>query len=106
VHFTNTKAAWYSFNNLLDSTDIARNTRRNGPITGTGERAAMLVINPGPRSIGGANIKTESHRSLVQTATVQATPGTAASRGRAGFPKGWQCCECRFFLLQLQLIST
>lgn len=57
VHVANTKAAWYGFNNPLDNQDLAPGLpglKRNQFIVGDDERAAMLVIDPGPRSIAGA----------------------------------------------------
>ncbi len=59
VHVANTKAAWYGFNNPLDNGDIAPGLpgqRRNNGIIGSRDRAAMLVINPGPKSISGVNV--------------------------------------------------
>ena len=61
VHVANTKAAWYGFNNPLDNGDAAPglpSMKRNQSIIDDGRRAAMLVINPGPRSIGGRSANT------------------------------------------------
>jgi hypothetical protein len=58
VHVANTKAAWYGFNNPLDNRELAPglpSQMRNQFIVGDAERAAMLVIDPGPKSIRGAN---------------------------------------------------
>ena len=59
VHVANTKAAWYGFNNPLDNGEEAPGLpgqKRNPAIVSEGDRAAMLVINPGPKSIAGANV--------------------------------------------------
>ncbi|MFM9107442.1 MAG: CTQ-dependent glycine oxidase GoxA [Chloroflexota bacterium] len=56
VHVANTKAAWYGFSNPLDNGEAAPGLpgkRRNDEISGDRERAAMLVIDPGPRAIAG-----------------------------------------------------
>jgi L-Lysine epsilon oxidase N-terminal/L-lysine epsilon oxidase C-terminal domain len=56
VHVANTKAAWYGFSNPLDNGDAAPGLpgpRRNQAVVGDAERAAMLVIDPGPVSIRG-----------------------------------------------------
>lgn len=56
VHVANTKAAWYGFSNPLDNRDLAPGlpgVRRNQSIVGNVERAAMLAIDPGPKSIAG-----------------------------------------------------
>lgn len=58
VHVANTKAAWYGFSNPLDNGDLAPGLpgqKRNQSFVGNADRAAMLVIDPGPKSIGGAN---------------------------------------------------
>lgn len=58
VHVANTKAAWYGFNNPLDNGDLAPGLpgqKRNQFFADDKERAEMLVIDPGPKSIGGAN---------------------------------------------------
>lgn len=58
VHVANTKAAWYGFNNPLDNGDLAPGLpgqKRNQSFVGDAERAATLVVDPGPRSIAGAN---------------------------------------------------
>jgi hypothetical protein len=57
VHVANTKAAWYGFNNPLDNGDLAPGLpgqKRNQSIVDDKQRAAMLVIDPGPKSISGA----------------------------------------------------
>jgi hypothetical protein len=59
VHVANTKAAWYGFNNPLDNGDIAPGLpgpRRNQGVIGSPDRAAKLVIDPGPKSIAGVNV--------------------------------------------------
>jgi L-Lysine epsilon oxidase N-terminal/L-lysine epsilon oxidase C-terminal domain len=64
VHVANTKAAWYGFNNPLDNGDIAPGLpgpRRNQGIVGSRDRAAMLVINPGPKSITGVNVNSNGN---------------------------------------------
>src|SRR5205823_5689164 len=56
VHVANTKAAWYGFDNAMDNGELAPGVpgkRRNPAIVGDAERAAMLVIDPGRRTIGG-----------------------------------------------------
>lgn len=58
VHVANTKAAWYGFNNPLDNGEKAPGLpgqKRNQFITGDRDRADMLVINPGPKSISGVS---------------------------------------------------
>jgi hypothetical protein len=58
VHVADTKAAWYGFNNPLDNAEIAPGLpgqRRNQGIVGDADRAAMLVIDPGQKSITGIN---------------------------------------------------
>jgi hypothetical protein len=58
VHVANTKAAWYGFNNPLDNGELAPGLpgwKRNQFFTDDVQRAAMLVINPGPKSIAGVN---------------------------------------------------
>ncbi len=57
VHVANTKASWYGFNNPLDNGEPAPGLPgqpRNQFIVGDQDRAAMLVIDPGPKSIAGA----------------------------------------------------
>lgn len=59
VHVANTKAAWYGFHNPLDNGDLAPGlpgVKRNQSIVADSDRAAMLVIDPGPKSIAGANL--------------------------------------------------
>ena len=61
VHVANTKAAWYGFSNPMDNGEDApalASQRRNQSVVGAAERASMLVINPGPKSIAGANVNT------------------------------------------------
>jgi hypothetical protein len=53
VHVANKKAAWYNFEIALDIPEAIPCTRRNAAFTG--ERRKELVIDPGPRSIAGAN---------------------------------------------------
>lgn len=58
VHVANTKATWYGFNNPLDNKEVAPGLpgqRRNQFIMPV-DRQEMLVIDPGPVSISGANI--------------------------------------------------
>jgi len=58
VHVANTKAAWYGFSNPLDNGDRAPGLpeqKRNEQFIGDAERAAMLVIDPGPKTISGAD---------------------------------------------------
>src|SRR5687767_10159119 len=71
VHLANTKAAWYTFDLALDipqakglpaaplqaAPDPTRSPRRNAAITDR----ARLRIDPGPRSIGGANANAGGH---------------------------------------------
>ncbi|MEI9979395.1 MAG: CTQ-dependent glycine oxidase GoxA [Edaphobacter sp.] len=62
VHVANTKAAWYGFNNPLDNGPIAPglpSQRRNASVTGKKNRAEMLVIDPGAKTITGANTNVE-----------------------------------------------
>ena len=59
VHVANTKAAWYGFSNPLDNGDLAPglpSQKRNQFIVDDAERAAMLVIDPGARTIAGRNV--------------------------------------------------
>lgn len=59
VHVANTKAAWYGFNNPLDLGPQAPGIpaqMRNAFIVGDEIRARRLIIDPGPRSIEGANV--------------------------------------------------
>ncbi|MCX7362292.1 MAG: CTQ-dependent glycine oxidase GoxA [Alphaproteobacteria bacterium] len=61
VHVANTKAAWYGFSNPLDNGPNAPGLpgrRRNQGIVGSQDRASMLVIDPGPKSITGASTNT------------------------------------------------
>jgi hypothetical protein len=58
VHVANTKAAWYGFNNPLDNGELAPGLPgqlRNQSITSDADRARMLVIDPGPKTISGTN---------------------------------------------------
>ena len=62
VHVANTKAAWYGFNNPLDNGDLAPGlpgAKRNQHIIADSDRAAMLVIDPGPKSIAGKNLNAQ-----------------------------------------------
>jgi hypothetical protein len=59
VHVANTKAAWYGFNNPLDNKELAPGLpgpRRNQSFTTDAQRADMLVIDPGPKSIDGTSV--------------------------------------------------
>ena len=51
VHLANRKAAWYNFEVALDIPEAIPCARRNAGFKG--ERRGELVIDPGPRSIGG-----------------------------------------------------
>ncbi len=65
VHVANTKGAWYGFSNPLDNGEAAPGLpgmRRNSDIIDADERAAMLVIDPGPRSISGVNANADGSR--------------------------------------------
>jgi hypothetical protein len=55
VHLANKKASWYRFEAALDlpQADELKLPRRNAKVTGAGRR--KLEIDPGPRSITGAN---------------------------------------------------
>lgn len=54
VHIANRKAAWYQFNNALDlGKDSIPSTKRNGGMAG--KERDKLVIDPGSRTISGAN---------------------------------------------------
>jgi hypothetical protein len=57
AHTVNKKAAWYDFDVALDLPDSVnvRSTRRNAAIQG--KDRDNLIIDPGPRSISGANQK-------------------------------------------------
>ena len=62
VHVANTKAAWYGFNNPLDNGEQAPalpSQKRNQFIIEDTERAAMLVIDPGARTIVGASVNAD-----------------------------------------------
>jgi L-lysine epsilon oxidase-like protein len=62
VHVANTKAAWYGFNNPLDNGEKAPGLpgqKRNQFIVGDQDRAGLLVIDPGPRTITGRSINPE-----------------------------------------------
>ncbi len=57
VHVANTKAAWYGFNNPLDNGTLAPGLpgqRRNASVVSRNDRAEMLVIDPGAKTITGA----------------------------------------------------
>ncbi|MEM6455164.1 MAG: LodA/GoxA family CTQ-dependent oxidase [Acidobacteriota bacterium] len=55
VHVANRKAAWYQFHNAMDMKQYALvTTPRNASYTGA--RRRDLVIDPGPRAIGGASV--------------------------------------------------
>ena len=59
VHVANTKAAWYGFSNPLDNGEAAPalpGQKRNQFVVDDAERAAMLVINPGARTIAGRSV--------------------------------------------------
>lgn len=59
VHVANTKGAWYGFNNPLDNKELAPGLpgpRRNQSFTTDAQRAETLIIDPGPKSIGGVNV--------------------------------------------------
>lgn len=81
VHVANKKASWYVFNNALDLYEVAPPSdpplapptpavQRNINVLGTGPRAA-LNIDPGPRSIRGADQESEP-----LTGDFQGTPVT------------------------------
>lgn len=54
VHIANRKAAWYQFNNALDlGKNAISSTHRNGGVSGDARKD--LVIDPGVRTISGAN---------------------------------------------------
>src|SRR5262245_55920773 len=53
VHVANKKAAWYNFEIALDIPEAVPCIRRNAAFVGEARR--RLVIDPGPRSIGGKN---------------------------------------------------
>ncbi|MDP9374236.1 MAG: LodA/GoxA family CTQ-dependent oxidase, partial [Chloroflexota bacterium] len=54
VHLANRKAGWYQFLNAMDLGPLALAApRRNGAVGGDDRR--QLVIDPGPRAIGGRN---------------------------------------------------
>jgi hypothetical protein len=57
VHVANKKAAWYDFDVALDLPEAAnvRSARRNSAIQG--KERASLIIDPGSRSVSGANQK-------------------------------------------------
>lgn len=62
VHVANTKAAWYGFNNPLDNGEVAPGLPgqlRNQRVVGMHDRASMLVIDPGAKSITGININVD-----------------------------------------------
>jgi len=59
VHVANTKAAWYGFINPLDNGRHAPGIpgkMRNQYFTTTAQRERMLVIDPGPVTIGGTRV--------------------------------------------------
>lgn len=62
VHVANTKAAWYGFTNPMDNGALAPaipTLRRNQDVLGADERAATLVIDPGPKTISGAGVNSK-----------------------------------------------
>jgi hypothetical protein len=64
VHVANTKAAWYGFSNPLDNGESAPGLpgkKRNDFIVDNAERAAHLVIDPGPRSISGQSVNPDGN---------------------------------------------
>jgi hypothetical protein len=65
VHVSNTKAAWYGFNNPLDNGELAPGLPgqlRNQSIIDEAQRAKLLVINPGAKKISGININSKGDR--------------------------------------------
>jgi len=65
VHVANKKAAWYNFSELEGNELIANNSYavrnvelRNSGVTGT-EARRQLIIDPGPRTLSGANQRAE-----------------------------------------------
>jgi hypothetical protein len=52
VHLANRKAGWYQFNNAMDLGDYAMEARYRNQDT-LGDERKTLIIDPGPRSIGG-----------------------------------------------------
>jgi hypothetical protein len=62
VHVANTKAAWYGFSNPMDNGDPAPGLpgkRRNDFLIDNAERAAHLVIDPGPHTISGQSVNAD-----------------------------------------------
>lgn len=60
VHVANRKAAWYQFQNAMDLGRFAKTTApRNNTITGAARR--KLIIDPGPRTISGRNIRGDQY---------------------------------------------
>src|SRR3954469_19500007 len=57
VHVANKKAAWYDFDAALDLTEAAllKSCRRNAEVQGKDRK--QLEIDPGPRTVAGANQK-------------------------------------------------
>jgi len=68
VHLANSKAAWYRFTLALDTPEATapslppelRSRRRNADVVGAARR--QLIIDPGPRSIRGANTQGPAYR--------------------------------------------
>src|SRR5215831_17221693 len=68
VHVANQKAAWYDFDEAMDipsfsgsgGTTPQSSARRNKDVTGASRQ--QLVIDPGPRTISGANVSGKPYR--------------------------------------------
>jgi hypothetical protein len=61
VHLANRKSAWYQFQNAMDLGKYAKTTPLRNP-TITGKDREKLVIDPGPRTISGLNVKGDAYR--------------------------------------------
>src|SRR4051794_21432561 len=62
VHLANRKAAWYQF---LDAMDLGPKYAKTAPLrnaTLTGKERRQLVINPGPRSITGRDVRGKAYQ--------------------------------------------
>jgi L-lysine 6-oxidase len=91
VHVANKKAAWYSFDELLGNLyykgayDPTNNYKdkgvehRNAGVTG--EARKQLIIDPGPRTLGGPNAKVEFSRTTIPPGYPGSFPNSDPSQG-------------------------
>lgn len=91
VHVANKKAAWYSFDELLgnlyykgtydpDNSYTAKGVEfRNSSVAGTARK--QLIIDPGPRTLGGARAKVEFSRTTIPDGYPGSFPNSNPSQG-------------------------